>query len=142
MLSRRLRVGLLTGLLLAAGVGAAVVAAEVDRAKRQAALTPAVEPARKGAQCIADTEFMRRHHMELLTHQRDKTVHQGIRGAEASLQGCISCHASTRTGSVAKAPADFCVACHAYAAVKIDCFDCHASTPTPPAAVATSETPK
>ncbi|HJV70590.1 hypothetical protein [Ideonella sp.] len=142
MLSRRLRVGLMAGLLLAVGVGAAVVAAEVDRAKRRDALTPAVEPARRGAQCIADTEFMRRHHMELLSHQRDKTVHLGVRGADASLQGCISCHASTRTGSVAKAPADFCVACHAYAAVRIDCFDCHASTPTPTAVATGPEAPR
>jgi len=139
VISRRVRIALVGALLLAAGVGAAVVAAEVDRAKHRAALTPAVEPARRGAQCIADTEFMRRHHMELLSHQRDKTVHQGVRGADASLQGCISCHASTRTGSVAKAPADFCVACHAYAAVQIDCFDCHASTPTPTAVAAGAE---
>jgi hypothetical protein len=142
MLSRRLRIALVSGLLLAAGVAAAVVAAEVDRAKQRAALAPAVEPARRGAQCIADTDFMRRHHMELLRHQRDDTVRQGVRGGEASLQGCIGCHASTRTGSVAKARTDFCVACHAYAAVQIDCFDCHASTPTPTAVAARPEAPR
>ena len=59
----------------------------------------------------------------------DETVHGGIRGAKASLKACVECHASTPTGSVAKAPGDFCVACHSYAAVKIDCFECHASTP-------------
>jgi hypothetical protein len=30
---------------------------------------------------------------------------------------------------VAAARTDFCVSCHAYAAVKIDCFECHASKP-------------
>ena len=132
MTPRHARLALAAALLLAAGVAAAVVAGQV----RREGLAPAVEPARPGTRCIADTEYMRRHHMELLVHQRDKTVHQGIRGAEASLQGCIGCHASQRTGSVAKAPTDFCVACHSYAAVKIDCFDCHASTPATQAAMA------
>ena len=132
MTPRRVRLAIAAALLLAAGVAAAVVAGQ----GRREGLAPAVEPAKAGTQCIADPEYMRRHHMELLVHQRDKTVHQGMRGAEASLQGCISCHASQRTGSVAKAPTDFCVACHSYAAVKIDCFDCHASTPATQAAFA------
>jgi hypothetical protein len=114
--------GLGAGVLLALGVGLAsrVTASE---------LAPAVERAPRGGQCVADAAYMRRHHMEVLTHQRDETVHKGLRGGKASLQGCIACHASARTGSVARAPTDFCVACHAYAAVKIDCFDCHASAP-------------
>jgi hypothetical protein len=89
---------------------------------------PAVEPALQGP-CIADPATMRREHPNLLRHQRDETVHQGIRGAKASLQGCIACHASTKTGSVAAAQTDFCVACHSYTAVKVDCFECHASKP-------------
>jgi formate-dependent nitrite reductase cytochrome c552 subunit len=88
-----------------------------------------VEPAIKGEQCIADTATMRRDHMRMLEHQRDETVHGGIRGKKASLKGCIDCHASKTTGSVAQAPTDFCVACHTYAAVKIDCFECHAAKP-------------
>jgi hypothetical protein len=55
---------------------------------------------------------MRRDHMRFLEHQRDATVHGGIRGARHSLKGCIDCHASARTGSVAQAPTDFCVSCH------------------------------
>ena len=36
---------------------------------------------------------------------------------------------------MAQAKTDFCVSCHSYAAVKIDCFECHASKPrtAPPA---------
>jgi hypothetical protein len=41
----------------------------------------------------------------------------------------VSCHASKTTGSVAAASTDFCSSCHAYAAVKIDCFECHANKP-------------
>jgi hypothetical protein len=88
-----------------------------------------VEPARPGTHCVADPAFMRRNHMDLLRHQRDETVHSGIRGGRFSLQGCIECHASAATKSVAQAPGDFCVACHSYAAVKIDCFECHSSQP-------------
>ena len=77
---------------------------------------------------------MRRSHMDFLKHQRDNTVHGGIRGAKFSLKGCIDCHASRKTGSVAKAETNFCVSCHSYTAVKIDCFECH--THKPGAAVA------
>jgi len=90
---------------------------------------PVIEPAKAGTQCVADPAFMRRNHMNLLKHQRDITVHRGVRQARDSLQRCVSCHASKTTGSVAQAPTDFCSSCHGYAAVKIDCFECHASRP-------------
>jgi len=90
---------------------------------------PVIERAVKGEQCVADTALMRRDHMDMLKHQRDDTVHGGIRGARFSLAGCIDCHASARTHSVAQAPTDFCVSCHSYAAVRIDCFECHSSKP-------------
>ncbi|MCC7457623.1 MAG: hypothetical protein IT390_11675 [Nitrospira sp.] len=92
-------------------------------------LQPAIAPATRGAQCVDDTALMRRNHMDMLKHQRDDTVHGGIRGAKYSLKGCIGCHASAATGSVAQAPTDFCVGCHRYAAVSIDCFECHSSRP-------------
>jgi predicted CXXCH cytochrome family protein len=88
---------------------------------------PVIETATAGTQCVAPPELMRRSHMEFLKHQRDDTVHGGIRGAKFSLKGCIECHASQKTGSVAKAETNFCVSCHSYAAVKIDCFGCHTS---------------
>ncbi|MFO1341498.1 MAG: hypothetical protein U1F53_25315 [Burkholderiaceae bacterium] len=89
---------------------------------------PAVERASAGP-CVAAPDVMRREHMEMLRHQRERTVHLGERGAKASLQGCIGCHASTKTGSVAASEGDFCVACHRYAAVQVDCFECHSSRP-------------
>lgn len=92
-------------------------------------LQPTIEPARAGTQCIADPATMRRDHPAMLQHQRDQTVRGGIRGAKASLKGCIGCHASAVTGSVAQADSNFCVSCHQYAAVRIDCFDCHATRP-------------
>ena len=107
-------------LLALAGAGASAQDARTPR--------PVIEPARSG-QCVADPAFMRRNHMDLLKHQRDDTVHAGDRAGKFSLQACIQCHASQKTNSVTASATNFCVSCHSYAAVKIDCFECHASTP-------------
>lgn len=98
--------------------------------------TPALAKG-KGDKCVEDTQFMRRKHMDLLKHHRDETMRQGIRTTKHSLKGCVDCHASAKTGSVAASKDDFCAACHVYAAVKLDCWDCHATKPPrKPAAVA------
>jgi hypothetical protein len=119
--------------LLAALVGTPAVASEDgDRTLR-----PAIAPAKAGTTCVADPAIMRRSHMDLLKHQRDETVHGGIRGAKASLKECVDCHASPASGSVAAEAGDFCVSCHRYAAVTIDCFECHTGKPRAVAAKAT-----
>lgn len=94
---------------------------------------PVIEPARPGTQCVAEPATMRREHPAMLEHQRDLTVHGGIRGAKASLKACIACHASPATNSVAKSDTNFCISCHSYTAVRIDCFGCHATQPKPTA---------
>jgi hypothetical protein len=110
-----LRIALLAfSALLAAAAG---VQAEVPR--------PAVEIARPGTQCLAPPAEMRRNHMAMLQHQRDRTLRLGERGASVSLNACIDCHASPASGSVASAEGDFCASCHSYAAVTLDCFECH-----------------
>ena len=119
--------------LVAALAGAPALAAE----EHGRSLGPAIAPAKAGTQCVADPALMRRSHMDMLKHQRDETVHGGIRGAKASLKDCIDCHASPASGSVAAAPGDFCVSCHRYAAVTIDCFDCHTGKSRTVAAKAT-----
>lgn len=90
---------------------------------------PSIAPAKPGSECVAPPAQMRREHPDMLKHQRDETVHGGIRGAKASLKACVACHASVQTQSVALASGDFCISCHSYAAVKVDCFECHASQP-------------
>lgn len=90
---------------------------------------PVIVKAVKGERCVESNEFMRRNHMKVLNHQRDETVIEGIRTKKFSLKQCIECHASEKTGSVAASKDDFCVSCHSYAAVKIDCFDCHSTKP-------------
>jgi hypothetical protein len=68
----------------------------------------------------------------VIKHQRDETVHGGIRSTKHSLAGCIECHASYGDDG-APIPVDeeeqFCSACHAYTAVSLNCFDCHATVP-------------
>jgi hypothetical protein len=78
----------------------------------------------KGESCVAPTREMRRDHMKMLLHQRDRTVRQGIRESRFSLKNCVDCHASRETGSVLGKDG-FCSTCHAYTSVSIDCFECH-----------------
>jgi hypothetical protein len=81
----------------------------------------------KGGQCVEEPKLMRKIHMNLLKHQRDETMHKGIRGQKYSLADCIECHASKTTNSVLGSNEAFCQGCHVYAAVKLDCFECHTS---------------
>jgi len=83
----------------------------------------------KGGQCVDDPKFMRTNHMKLIVHQRDETMRKGIRGGKYSLANCVECHASKVNHSVLGSNQNFCQGCHAYAAVKIDCFECHSSKP-------------
>ena len=94
-----------------------------------------VKPGSQAAQnaaCVEETNFMRRNHMELIKHQRDATVHHGIRSTKHSLAGCINCHVSVSPEGHALAingRDQFCGACHAFSAVDVNCFGCHANVP-------------
>ena len=82
--------------------------------------------------CVAPTPFMRRNHFELILHQRDVTVHQGIRKTDNSLSGCVECHVRKDVGGnhvPVDAPGEFCAACHQFTGATLDCFTCHATTP-------------
>lgn len=97
-------------------------------------------PKGKGDRCVEDTEFMRSNHMELLLHQRDETMHRGIRAKKHSLKECINCHTVTDDNNQpvsAANPKHFCRVCHDYASVTVDCFGCHASKPGKNATVGT-----
>ena len=87
----------------------------------------------QGDQCVEPVEFMRRNHFELILHQRDETMHRGIRTKQHSLRNCINCHAVDADGKAVSLedPQHFCVSCHRFAAVSIDCFQCHSGEPEP-----------
>ena len=102
----------------ALGLAAAVAAAP--------AVGPALDRARSGP-CVEEPGLMRRIHMDVVRHGRDETVRQGIRDRRTSLAACVDCHANAKDGSVLGSDTHFCQGCHAYAAVKLDCFECHSS---------------
>lgn len=82
--------------------------------------------------CVAPTAVMRRNHMDFLKHDRDKTVHQGVRDIQYSLAECVDCHAEKDSAGAFKpvnAEGQFCDSCHNYVAVNLTCFQCHSKTP-------------
>jgi hypothetical protein len=107
---------------LAALLGMASLAGSAEQRGGRVAL-PVVKIEKEGA-CVAPTAQMRRNHMTMLLHQRDRTMHEGVRTQRFSLKNCVECHASRETGSVL-GKEGFCSSCHAYASVSIDCFECH-----------------
>ena len=91
-----------------------------------------VIPKGKGDSCVAETDFMRRNHMDLIVHQRDETVIRGIRDEPFSLVECVDCHVQRDTNDDpirVDSEGQFCASCHAFVAAKIDCFSCHAAVP-------------
>jgi len=110
--------------LVAGGVGH-------GEAQERSSLLPDI-PKATGEPHPEGNEFWRKNHMNLLRHDRDLTVRFGEREIEASLKGCVTCHAATDdAGQIVtyKSEQNFCRVCHDYVAVKIDCFMCHRSTP-------------
>ena len=80
--------------------------------------------------CVEPTADMRRNHMNYILHQRDETMHEGIRTKQFSREQCIDCHVSSAPDAPRiSSEQHFCNSCHTYAAVNIDCFQCHADRP-------------
>ena len=89
-------------------------------------------PAAKGERCVEPTEVMRRQHMDFILHQRDQTVHRGIRTEKHRFVNCINCHVQARADGTYPRYADadhFCESCHRFSSVNMDCFQCHADRP-------------
>jgi hypothetical protein len=115
---------------IAAGLLAAMVAFATDAPDtKSTAIGPTIKIF-KGDKCVEPTDEMRRNHMKYILHQRDKTMHEGIRTTKYSLKNCIDCHADPKTNSVLGKDG-FCESCHEYASVSIDCFSCHSPAPEP-----------
>lgn len=76
--------------------------------------------------------YMRKNHMDILLHKRDKTMYEGIRTEKGSLKACINCHVPEKhNGEVLRHtnPEHFCSTCHGYVAQQLDCFQCHVDHP-------------
>jgi len=95
-------------------------------------------PDSAGKNCILPEDEMRRRHPDLLKHDRIKTLREGVRAKsdgsklDGSLKQCVNCHAiKDDSGKYVRIDnaQHFCVSCHKYAAVSIDCFQCHRDIP-------------
>ncbi len=122
---------MLASWLKSAALGALIALSPLATAADGAGVPAPVIQKAKGEQCVEPTEYMRKNHMKVLNHHRDKTVHEGIRTKQHSLKNCIECHATpNEKGERSVLGKDnFCQSCHSYAAVKVDCFQCHSSKP-------------
>jgi hypothetical protein len=98
----------------------------------------------QGEKCVEPTDVIRRNHPDFLKTQRDETMHLGIRDGKYSLTGCIECHAAAdpkAADPTVKSIEPFCEQCHAYAAVKLDCWSCHNPKLTPAVKQAAQDLP-
>lgn len=121
---------------------AAYAASSSSSTKSDAGPTIIIDRARAGDHCVEDTAYMRKNHMKLLLHERDLTVHKGIRTQKYSLKNCINCHASSVDNSVIGDDKHFCQSCHTYASVSLDCWECHSSKPKAAQAATASALPE
>ena len=90
------------------------------------------EPSDESLKCIQPEDEMRRNHMNYILHERDETMHEGVRNEPGSLSACIDCHVEqNEKGEIAGIDTSehFCNGCHEYVSVQIDCFQCHADRP-------------
>ncbi len=116
--------------------------AKQGQASKPSSLGKLTDPSIQGKYCvIKDTKKMRLNHMEFMKHRRVETTRKGMRHpankrkGNFSISGCINCHGWKKRGNkvVALSVKDkehFCVSCHRYTAISINCFSCHQSKPT------------
>ncbi|MDD9806435.1 MAG: sulfur reduction protein DsrJ [Gammaproteobacteria bacterium] len=118
-------------LMMAAAATATAALAAFSGAAADGHLMPPL-PEAKGEQCVEPTEVMRRRHAQFILHQRDETVHRGIRTQKHRFVNCIDCHVRPNAAGAWPRHTDdghFCSVCHRYASVQMDCFQCHADRP-------------
>jgi len=116
---------------LAAFLALLVALAFPVSAEERASLLPEI-PKGTGDPHPEGNEFWRKNHMDLMKHDRDVVMYDGVRVVSGSLKECFDCHTvKDAEGHVVTYQDEqhFCRTCHDYAAVKVDCFMCHRSTP-------------
>jgi len=116
---------------LIALAGIAVMAFSVFAyAGEKPSFAPSVpHPTNGTTECVEDEDEMKKNHMKYILHQRDATMHEGIRTKTYSLKECINCHVPENSEIRYGDDKHFCSSCHNYAGVSIDCFQCHTDRP-------------
>lgn len=116
-------------LITIAGATAVVFTAFASSGEKPAFAPQVPHPTNGSTECVEPVDDMKKNHMEYLLHQRDKTVHEGVRTKQHSLKACIDCHVPENTEVRFGDDKHFCSSCHNYTGVSIDCFQCHTDRP-------------
>ncbi len=122
----------LSHLLLLITVSFCAIGIKIVYADKPNDIPPPKQNYNEETRCVEPVETMRKQHFEFVLNHRDKTVIDGIRTKQHSLNECINCHITANTaGEYARYSEDthFCASCHKFTAVNIDCFQCHADRP-------------
>jgi len=123
-------------LLLVSAVLALTLSVPATAGDSDSSIKPVIPKAVKGTTCVDDPEVMRRTHMDKLKHHRDDVLREGIRTKKYNIEECINCHVPAKEETAAEgknSEGHFCMNCHTFAAVKVDCFECHNTMPEKPA---------
>jgi len=86
-------------------------------------------PTNGTTECVQPEDEMKKNHMNYILHQRDETMHEGIRTKQYSLKECINCHVPKNSEARFGDDKHFCSSCHNFTGVSIDCFQCHMDRP-------------
>jgi hypothetical protein len=107
------------------------LSAPASAANNENGVGPFIPAPVKGEQCVEDTADMRRNHMKYLLKHRNETMREGIRTKQHSLKECLECHVpADSTVQAGDHEGDhFCMNCHSYVGVSLDCFECHNTKP-------------
>jgi len=112
-----------------AGIAAFAFSAFVVAGEKPSFAPNVPHPTNGSTECVQPEDEMKKNHMKYILHQRDATMHEGVRTKTYSLKECINCHVPENTEIRFGDDKHFCSSCHNYAGVSIDCFQCHMDRP-------------
>ena len=112
-----------------AGIAAIAFSAFVVAGEKPSFAPKVPHPTNGTTECVQPEDEMKKNHMKYILHQRDATMHEGIRTKTYSLKECINCHVPENSEIRFGDDKHFCSSCHNYAGVSIDCFQCHMDRP-------------
>jgi len=103
--------------------------ADEDSSEKPSFAPKVPHPTNGTTECVRPEDEMKKNHMKYILHQRDETMHKGVRTKQFSLKECINCHIPKDSQVRFGDDKHFCSSCHNYAGVSIDCFQCHMDRP-------------
>ena len=116
-------------LITLAGIASLALSAFAFAGEKPSFAPEIPHPTNGSTECVEDEDEMKKNHMKYILHQRDATMHDGIRTKTYSLKECINCHVPKNSEVRYGDEKHFCSSCHAFTGVSIDCFQCHMDRP-------------